>query len=62
MVSSSAAPAAGPPAAPEDAVRATAVELAAGQAGKAGPVLGTIKSRMYATALATLRDRIDPLS
>jgi enoyl-CoA hydratase/carnithine racemase len=46
----------------EDAVRATAVELAAAQAGKAGPVLGTIKTRMYATVLGTLRDRTDPLS
>lgn len=46
----------------EGEVRATAVDLAAAQAGKAGPVLGTIKTRMYAAALATLRDRTDPLS
>ncbi|PSL00559.1 enoyl-CoA hydratase/carnithine racemase [Murinocardiopsis flavida] len=41
----------------EDAVRRTAVEIARTQAGKTGPTLGTIKSRMYASALATLRDR-----
>ncbi|MFE2943564.1 enoyl-CoA hydratase-related protein [Streptomyces sp. NPDC059255] len=45
----------------EDAVRATAVELAQAQAGKAGDTLGTIKSRMYAPALATLRDTTAPL-
>jgi enoyl-CoA hydratase/carnithine racemase len=39
----------------EDAVRPTAMELAARQAGKAGAVLGTIKSRMYAPVLAALR-------
>ncbi|GAB2596103.1 enoyl-CoA hydratase/isomerase family protein [Streptomyces capparidis] len=45
----------------EDAVRATAVELAAAQAAKAGPTLGTIKSRMYGPALAALRDTDNPL-
>ncbi|MFC9427415.1 enoyl-CoA hydratase-related protein [Streptomyces sp. NPDC056987] len=45
----------------EDAVRSTAVELAQAQAGKAGDTLGTIKSRMYAPALATLRDTTAPL-
>ena len=46
----------------EDAVRTTAVELAASLAGKAGDTLGTIKARMYAPALAALRDRTDPRS
>ncbi|NEK87494.1 enoyl-CoA hydratase/isomerase family protein, partial [Blastococcus saxobsidens] len=46
----------------EDAVRSTAVELAASLAGKAGDTLGTIKARMYAPALAALRDRTDPRS
>jgi enoyl-CoA hydratase/carnithine racemase len=46
----------------EDSVRRTAVAIAASQAGKAGVALGTIKSRMYAAALGTLRDRTDPLS
>ncbi|MFE5797684.1 enoyl-CoA hydratase-related protein [Streptomyces sp. NPDC056503] len=45
----------------EDAVRATAVELAQAQAAKAGDTLGTIKARMYAPALAALRDTADPL-
>jgi enoyl-CoA hydratase/carnithine racemase len=39
----------------EDALRGTAVELAAAQTGKAGPTLGTIKVRMYAPVLAALR-------
>ncbi len=39
----------------EDAVRRTATELAAAQAAKAGPVLATIKSRMYATVIESLR-------
>jgi enoyl-CoA hydratase/carnithine racemase len=39
----------------EDEVRATAVEIAAAQAGKAGATLGTIKSRMYAPTLDKLR-------
>lgn len=38
----------------EDAVRATAIEMAAAQAGKAGDTLGTVKTRMYASALAAL--------
>ena len=36
-------------------MRATAVEIAAAQVGKAGETLGTIKARMYAPALAALR-------
>lgn len=46
----------------EDAVRSTAVELAGSLAGKAGPVLGTIKARMYAAVLDTLRDTNNPLT
>lgn len=45
----------------EDAVRSTAVELAAAQVNKAGDTLGTIKSRMYAPVLAALRDTRNPL-
>ncbi|MBA6433303.1 enoyl-CoA hydratase-related protein [Streptomyces sp. GMR22] len=45
----------------EDSVRSTAVELAAAQVGKAGDTLGTIKSRMYAPALAALRAKDHPL-
>jgi enoyl-CoA hydratase/carnithine racemase len=41
---------------PEDEVLAAAVELAAAQAPKLGSTRGTIKARMYAPALATLRD------
>jgi enoyl-CoA hydratase/carnithine racemase len=44
----------------EDAVRPTAVEIAAAQAGKAGPTLGTIKTHMYAPVLDALRDRTAP--
>jgi Delta3-Delta2-enoyl-CoA isomerase len=44
----------------EESVRTTAVELAGSLAGKAGDTLGTIKARMYAPALAALRDRVDP--
>ncbi len=39
----------------EDAVRSTAVEIAAGLTGKAGATLGTIKARMYGPALDSLR-------
>jgi enoyl-CoA hydratase/carnithine racemase len=39
----------------EDAVRGTAVELAAAQTGRAGPTLGTIKARMYGPVLDALR-------
>ncbi|MEQ8147387.1 enoyl-CoA hydratase-related protein [Streptomyces sp. OP7] len=46
---------------PEDAVRSTAVELAQSLAPKAGTTLGTIKSRMYAPTLTTLRDTTNPL-
>ncbi|MER5480137.1 enoyl-CoA hydratase-related protein [Streptomyces sp. NPDC002734] len=46
---------------PEDAVRATAVELAGALAGKASATLGTIKSRMYGPALELLRDTTDPM-
>ncbi|MFD0204984.1 MULTISPECIES: enoyl-CoA hydratase-related protein [Saccharothrix] len=45
----------------EDAVRSTAVELAGAHAGKAGPTLGTIKSRMYKSTVDTLRDEDDLL-
>ncbi|MCX4409898.1 MULTISPECIES: enoyl-CoA hydratase-related protein [unclassified Streptomyces] len=44
-----------------DAVRATAVEIAQAQAAKAGDTLGTIKARMYAQVLITLRDTTNPL-
>ncbi|MFF1276085.1 enoyl-CoA hydratase-related protein [Streptomyces marokkonensis] len=46
---------------PEEAVRSTALELARAQVGKAGDTLGTIKARMYAPALTTLRDTTNPL-
>ena len=45
----------------EAAVLSTAVELAQAQVNKAGDTLGTIKARMYAPALATLRDTANPL-
>ena len=45
---------------PEDAVRSTALDLAAGQAGKAGDTLATIKARLYGPVLDLLRDRTDP--
>ncbi|MFI7005474.1 enoyl-CoA hydratase-related protein [Streptomyces sp. NPDC050145] len=45
----------------EDAVRSTAIEIAQAQVNKAGDTLGTIKARMYAPALATLRDTTNPL-
>ena len=45
-----------------DDVLSTAIRLAAAQAGKAGPTLATIKSRLYAPALTQLRDRTDPRS
>ncbi|MDX3226743.1 enoyl-CoA hydratase-related protein [Streptomyces sp. ME19-01-6] len=45
----------------EAAVRSTAIEFAATQVGKAGETLGTIKARMYAPALAALRDKDIPL-
>jgi hypothetical protein len=41
---------------PEDRVLARAVELAAANAAKLGGTLATIKERMYAPALAALRD------
>lgn len=44
----------------EDAVRATAVELAGSLAGKAGATLGTIKARLYAPVLELLRDPVNP--
>jgi enoyl-CoA hydratase/carnithine racemase len=44
-------------AAAEDSVLADAVALATAQASKDGTTLGTIKSRMYASPLATLADR-----
>ncbi len=39
----------------EQAVRATAIEMAAAQAGRAGQTIATIKARMYAPVLAALR-------
>ncbi|MCN9244870.1 enoyl-CoA hydratase-related protein [Streptomyces sp. RY43-2] len=45
----------------EDAVRSTAIEVAQAQVGKAGDTLGTIKARMYAPTLATLRAPGNPL-
>ncbi|MGW9496154.1 enoyl-CoA hydratase-related protein [Streptomyces prasinus] len=45
----------------EEAVRSTAIELARAQVNKAGDTLGTIKARMYAPVLATLRDTTAPL-
>lgn len=45
----------------EDAVRSTAIEIAQAQVTKAGDTLGTIKARMYAPALATLRETTNPL-
>ena len=41
----------------ENAVRTAAIELAAAQAAKAGPTVGTIKSRMYAPVLEALREK-----
>ncbi|WP_243469985.1 enoyl-CoA hydratase-related protein [Klenkia marina] len=43
-------------------LRSTAVELATAQAGKAGPTVATIKSRLYAPALQLLGDRTAPRS
>lgn len=48
-------------AADEDAVRTTAVAIAQPLAARAGATLATIRTRMYAPALAALRDRTDPL-
>jgi Delta3-Delta2-enoyl-CoA isomerase len=45
----------------EDDVLSTALELAKSLVGKAGPTLGTIKSRMYAPALDVLCDTAAPL-
>jgi enoyl-CoA hydratase/carnithine racemase len=45
----------------EDAVRSTAVEIAEAQLSRAGDTLGTIKARMYGSALTTLRDTTNPL-
>jgi enoyl-CoA hydratase/carnithine racemase len=44
----------------ENAVRSTALQLAAAQAGKAGTTLATIKTRMYSPVLDLLRDRTTP--
>jgi enoyl-CoA hydratase/carnithine racemase len=41
----------------EAAVRPAAFELAQGLTGKAGPILGTIKARMYAPVLEALREK-----
>ncbi|KAA9155041.1 enoyl-CoA hydratase/isomerase family protein [Amycolatopsis acidicola] len=45
----------------ENAVRATALELAKTHAAKAGPALGTIKTRMYPEALKALGDKENPM-
>ncbi|GAA2702898.1 enoyl-CoA hydratase-related protein [Actinoplanes palleronii] len=45
----------------EDAVRPTAIGIAASLAANAGETLGAIKTRMYAPVLAVLRDREGPL-
>jgi enoyl-CoA hydratase/carnithine racemase len=45
----------------EDEVRASALEIARAQVGKAGDTLATIKARMYAPTLALLRDPSNPL-
>jgi enoyl-CoA hydratase/carnithine racemase len=45
----------------EDDVVPSAIELARPLAGKAGATLGTIKSRMYADALAALHDTDHPI-
>ena len=45
----------------EDAVRATALEIAQAHLSRAGDTLGTIKARLYAPVLAALRDTTDPL-
>jgi enoyl-CoA hydratase/carnithine racemase len=45
----------------EDDVLTSAIEMARALAGNAGPTLGTIKARMYADALAALRDIDHPL-
>ncbi len=45
----------------EDDVLSAALELARPLASKAGPTLATIKARMYAEALAALRDAENPL-
>ena len=47
---------------PEDAVRSTAVQLAAAQAAKAGATLATIKARMYRPVLDLLHDRTNARS
>jgi enoyl-CoA hydratase/carnithine racemase len=44
-----------------DEVRTTALELARSQAGKAGPTLATIKTRLSAPALDLLQDKDKPL-
>ncbi|PJE96365.1 enoyl-CoA hydratase [Streptomyces carminius] len=46
----------------EDAVRATALEIAGSLTAKASPTLGVIKSRMYGRAVAELRAEEIPLS
>lgn len=46
----------------EDAVRTTAVDLAAAATAKAGPTVGTIKARMYGPVLDALADTDIPLT
>ena len=45
----------------EEAVRDTAVEIARAQLSKTGETVGTIKARMYAPVLTTLRDTSNPM-
>ena len=45
----------------EDDVLSAAIEMARSLVGKAGPTLGTIKTRMYAEALGVLRETDAPL-
>lgn len=45
----------------EDAVRATALQIARAHVSRAGDTLGTIKARLYAPVLTALRDTTDPL-
>ncbi len=45
----------------EDAVRATALQIARTHLSRAGATLGTIKARLYGPVLAALREPSDPL-
>jgi Delta3-Delta2-enoyl-CoA isomerase len=46
---------------PEDAVRATAVDIAQSQVARAGDAVRTIKARMYASVIDLLRAKNNPL-